>query len=128
MSELDEVDLPFWVIILIVVLALGCLFCCCTCFVVRCFAPENTKGPAWEINTEGYRWVRPFTWDSWLTNWMAYETDDCPYLKDNELSPDQVCSSRKKKINDDDSQTTPITITISQGAGGGDKPRKVAGE
>ena len=108
MSELRDVDIPFWVIILIVVLALFCLFCCCTCFVVRCFAPENTKGPAWEHNTEGTRWVRPFTWSTWIQNWMAYETDDCPYPED-QLNPGEICKDKKRTTTDQ------VSITQTNG-------------
>ena len=54
----DGFELPFWVVIVIVVLLLTCLLCGCTCFVIRCFAPEVTQGPAWEVNSFGTRWVR----------------------------------------------------------------------
>lgn len=54
----DGFELPFWVVIVIVVLLLTCLLCGCTCFVIRCFAPEATQGPAWEVNSFGTRWVR----------------------------------------------------------------------
>lgn len=49
---------PFWVIIALIVLTLTLLLCGCTCFVIRCFAPEVTQGPAWEVNSYGTRWVK----------------------------------------------------------------------
>ena len=54
----DALEVPFWVVLLIVVLVITCLLCGCTCFVIRCFAPEVTQGPAWEHNSFGTRWVR----------------------------------------------------------------------
>ena len=49
---------PFWVIIALMVLTLTLLLCGCTLFVIRCFAPEVTQGPAWEVNSHGTRWVK----------------------------------------------------------------------
>ena len=57
-EEDDEFELPFWVVIVTIVLLLWLLLCGCTCFVIRCFAPEVTQGPAWEINSFGTRWVK----------------------------------------------------------------------
>ena len=54
----DGFELPFWVVIVIIVLLLTCLLCGCTCFVIRCFAPEVTQGPAWEVGSFGTKWVR----------------------------------------------------------------------
>lgn len=54
----DGFDIPLWVILVTIVLVLTLFFCGCTCFVIRCFAPENTQGPAWEINSYGKRWVK----------------------------------------------------------------------
>lgn len=89
MSELDEFELPFWSIILIICLIICCIFSCCTAFVICCFYPENSKGPSWEHNTEGSRWVRGF---SWVHNWLAYETEECQHL--DELKPNQVCPNK----------------------------------
>ena len=59
LSETDnQIEIPFWVIIVVVILIITLLLCGCTCFVVRCFAPEVTQGPAWEINSYGTQWVR----------------------------------------------------------------------
>jgi len=54
----DEFSLPFWVVIVIILLFILLILCGCTCFVIRCFAPEVTQGPAWEINSQGTRWVK----------------------------------------------------------------------
>ena len=54
----DGFVVPFWVIITIVVLTLTLLLCGCTCFVIRCFAPEVTQGPAWEVNSYGTQRVK----------------------------------------------------------------------
>ena len=53
----DGFELSVWVIIVIIVGLLTLLLCGCTCFVIRCFAPEVTQGPAWEVNSHGTRWV-----------------------------------------------------------------------
>ena len=50
--------LPFWAIIALIVLIIVMINCSCTCFVIRCFAPEVTQGPAWEINSYGTQWVK----------------------------------------------------------------------
>jgi len=50
--------MPFWAIIALIVLIIVMLLCGCTCFVIRCFAPEVTQGPAWEISSYGKRWVK----------------------------------------------------------------------
>ena len=57
-EEDDDFELPFWALIVTIVLLLWLLLCGCTCFVIRCFAPEVTQGPAWEINSHGTRWVK----------------------------------------------------------------------
>jgi hypothetical protein len=55
----DRFVMPFWAIITLVVLSLTLLLCGCTCFVIRCFAPEVTQGPAWEVNLDGTgkKWI-----------------------------------------------------------------------
>tara|TARA_B100000925_G_C21891847_1_gene423174 strand:+ start:598 stop:885 length:288 start_codon:yes stop_codon:yes gene_type:complete len=75
----DDGDFPAGVIVGFVFLGLFLLFCCCVCFVVRCFSPENKKGPAWVHNTMGKRWVRPFAWNSGKS-WLAYEEEESPDL------------------------------------------------
>lgn len=89
MSESED-GVAFWLIILLVVLIIFVILCCCTCFVVRCFAPENTKGPSWEHNTEGRRWIRPVTWHK---KWLAYETDECPDI----LESEDNCKAQQRK-------------------------------
>lgn len=64
----------FWLIIFIVVAVLACLICCCTCFAVRCFAPEQEKGALVEVNSQGQRWVRPL--NSGNDDWLATERDE----------------------------------------------------
>ena len=54
----DGFELPFWVVIVTIVGLLTLLLCGCTCFVIRCFAPEVTQGSAWEINSLGTQWVK----------------------------------------------------------------------
>ena len=51
--------ITFWAVIAIIVFVIALLLCGCTCFVVRCFAPEVTQGPAWEVNSYGTTWVKP---------------------------------------------------------------------
>ena len=46
-----------WIILLIVVCAVALLIGCFACCVVQRFAPENERGPAWEVNSKGERWV-----------------------------------------------------------------------
>ena len=72
LSELRDADVPFWAVLGSVVLVTACLLCCCTCFVVRCFAPENRQGPAWETNSSGKRWVRRFGSPN---GWLGYADD-----------------------------------------------------
>lgn len=60
LSEPDDgagVELPFWVIILIVVLVLCCIIGCCTWFTIYKFAPETKQGPAFEIAHNGTRYI-----------------------------------------------------------------------
>ncbi len=59
LSEIrDEITVPFWVIIILVIVVIWVILCGCTCFVIRCFAPEVMQGPAWEINSYGTQWVK----------------------------------------------------------------------
>lgn len=51
--------IPFWAVITIIVFVIALVLCGCTCFVVRCFAPEVTQGPAFEINSYGQAFVKP---------------------------------------------------------------------
>jgi len=53
-------DIPFPVVLLIVGLYVLALMCGCTCFVLRCFAPEVTQGPPWEHNSLGKRVLTPW--------------------------------------------------------------------
>jgi hypothetical protein len=46
-----------WLILFIVVAACSCLIGCCACCAVRRFTPENERGPQWEVNSKGERWV-----------------------------------------------------------------------
>ena len=41
----DQIDLPAWVVVVIVVLSLCVLISSCVCCVKRCFAPNGQKGP-----------------------------------------------------------------------------------
>jgi len=43
--------IPFWAVIAIIVFVIALFLGGCTCFVVRCFAPDGTQGPAWEANS-----------------------------------------------------------------------------
>jgi len=49
--------MEFWIILAIVVAACGCLIGACACCAVRRFSPENERGPLWEVNSKGERWV-----------------------------------------------------------------------
>ena len=64
----------FWLIIFIVVAVLACMIGCCTSFAVRCFAPEQDKGPLVEVNSQGERWIRPL--NSKSDDWLATERDE----------------------------------------------------
>lgn len=75
MSELGDVAIPFWVVILAVVAVCACIICGCACFTVRCFSPENHLGPETEVNTEGKRWIRT---PNSISPWLAYESDQDP--------------------------------------------------
>ena len=75
MSELGDVEIPFWVIVLAVVAVCACIICGCACFTVRCFSPENHLGPNTEVNTEGKRWIRT---PNSINPWLAYEVDENP--------------------------------------------------
>ena len=44
-------------ILLIIIASLTALLLCCACCAVKRFAPENTRGPVWEVNSKGERWV-----------------------------------------------------------------------
>lgn len=60
LSEADDdagIELPFWVIILVVVLVLCCIIGCCTWFTIYKFAPETKQGPAFEIAHNGTRYI-----------------------------------------------------------------------
>lgn len=46
-----------WLILILVILACALLIGCCACCVVRRFTPENERGPAYEVNSKGERWV-----------------------------------------------------------------------
>ena len=53
------IEIATWMILALVVGILTCMICCCTCFVIYKFAPENTQGPAWEISSKGTRFIGP---------------------------------------------------------------------
>lgn len=76
-DDTEQTGPPLWLILTLVVLFLACLIGCCTCCAVRCFAPENTRGPFWESSVpqgDG-RWVRPLGRDSWHHGWVAGPKD-----------------------------------------------------
>lgn len=64
--------LAFWLIILTILAFLTVLISFCVCCAIRCFAPENTLGPAWEHNTKGSRFVRPLGHESWWGGWLGH--------------------------------------------------------
>ena len=43
----NEAAVPFGAVIAIVVFVIALILCGCTCFVIRCFAPEVTYGTTW---------------------------------------------------------------------------------
>ena len=67
--------MPFWVILVAVVLGLTLTICCLVCFTVRCFAPEQTVGPQWVTSSDGKpQYVRSGTRGGrWV---QTYERDD----------------------------------------------------
>jgi len=76
MSELQDVELPFWVIIVVVLIMLCCMIAGCVCFTLRCFSPENHLGPLVEVNSVGKQWIRrPNTV---APSWLASESAQDP--------------------------------------------------
>lgn len=46
-------EIPVWVVLLIIFGAIAASLCCLTCCVVRCFRPQNTRGPEWYHRRDG---------------------------------------------------------------------------
>jgi len=78
----------FWLIIFIVVAVLVCIIGCCTFFAVRCFAPEQQKGPLVEVNSQGQRWVRPVN------------SEKCDWLANEKVEPRAAYDSNGKRLDD----------------------------
>jgi hypothetical protein len=77
-DRVDLVDVPgpqFWLVMGAIVFFLTVLIGSCVCCAVRCFAPENTLGPQWEINRKGERYVRPYGIESWRNGWLGRAGD-----------------------------------------------------
>ena len=73
-DRVDLIDVPgpqFWAIMASIIAFLTVLIGSCVCCAVRCFAPENTLGPQWEINRKGERYVRPYGIESWRNGWLG---------------------------------------------------------
>ncbi len=49
----NEMELELWVILLAIAGGICLLLCSVTCCVLRCFRPENTRGPEWFHGNEG---------------------------------------------------------------------------
>ena len=47
-------EFPLWASLAIVALSVVAVICLVACCVVRCFRPENTRGPAWVPTKEGH--------------------------------------------------------------------------
>ena len=45
-----------WILLIVIACLTALILCCARCAVKR-FAPENTRGPVWEVNSKGERWV-----------------------------------------------------------------------
>ena len=45
-----------WILLIVIACLTALILCCARCAVKR-FAPENTRGPQWEVNSKGERWV-----------------------------------------------------------------------
>lgn len=77
-DRVDLIDVPgpqFWAIMASIIAFLTVLIGSCVCCAVRCFAPENTLGPQWEINRKGERYVRPYGIESWRNGWLGRAGD-----------------------------------------------------
>lgn len=76
LSELRDVEVPFWAILLAVAGVIFCILCGCSCFVVWCFTTENHLGQETEINSAGKRWLRPL--NAIGKDRVAYERHEDP--------------------------------------------------
>ena len=77
LSELRDVDVPFWAILLAVAGVIFCILCGGSCFVVWCFTTENHLGQETEINSAGKRWLRPL--NAIGKDRVAYERYEDPH-------------------------------------------------
>ena len=68
LSEADEDTFPGWLIPAAVLAGLVLMIACLVCCTVRCFSPEQTKGPLWTTTEQGEaQFVRPAAHDGhWL--------------------------------------------------------------
>jgi len=68
LSEDDEDTFPGWLIPVVVLVGLILMITCLVCCTVRCFSPEQTKGPLWTTTEQDEaQFVRPATRDGhWL--------------------------------------------------------------
>lgn len=46
-------ELPVWLVVVIISSAVVLLLCVVTCCAVRCFRPQNTRGPDWYVRKDG---------------------------------------------------------------------------
>tara|TARA_B110001452_G_scaffold198367_1_gene168342 strand:+ start:7430 stop:7732 length:303 start_codon:yes stop_codon:yes gene_type:complete len=68
LAEENEDTFPGWFIPVAVLVCLILMITCLVCCTVRCFSPEQTKGPLWTTTEQGEaQLVRPATHDGhWL--------------------------------------------------------------
>ena len=55
MSESDDDEFPFWLVLVIVCAVITLIFCFVVCCVIRCFSPEQTWGPWWYSTEDGVK-------------------------------------------------------------------------
>ena len=46
-------EIPVGIVVSIILAAVGLLLCLVTCCSVRCFRPQNTRGPEWFVRKDG---------------------------------------------------------------------------
>lgn len=46
-------EVPLWVVLSAIATVVALMICGVTCCTVRCFRPENTRGPAWYLRKDG---------------------------------------------------------------------------
>lgn len=48
-----DINFPLWAVLIIIGVSVALMLTSVACCAVRCYRPENSKGPAWFPNKEG---------------------------------------------------------------------------